>query len=140
MHHTPVMTHIFERVLVRCPYTVARRYVHEDAVHAIPPVPPYTLHLEHAEDQLRFDERLRVEWEPKEGAPLPHFLGELVLRALPEMHESMLELSGDYIPPLGAPGRAFDLFIGQKLAMATAKSVLHKMAHDIEEHADKNVL
>ena len=134
------MTHIFERVLVKCPYAAARRYVHEDAVHAVPPLPPYTLELERAEDELRFDERLRVEWTPKDGALLPHFLGELVLRALPEMDEAVLELSGDYVPPLGVTGRAFDLFIGQKVATATAKSVLRKMAQDIEEHAVKNVL
>lgn len=129
------MTHVFERIYVRCPYAAARRYVHEDALHLVPPIPPYTMHLEHADDPLRFDERLRVEWTPKEGAPYPHFTGEVVLRADPDMSTTVLEISGDYVPPFGAPGRAFDLLVGQKIASATAKSVLHHMAEDIEQHA-----
>ncbi|HET9095732.1 MAG TPA: hypothetical protein VFN37_03640 [Candidatus Baltobacteraceae bacterium] len=126
-----MMTHIFERVAVRCPYAAARRYVHDDAVHAVPPIPPFTLQLEHADDPLRFDERLRVQWTPKPGAPYPEFIGQIILRADPDAG-TVLELTGDYLPPFGAPGRAFDLFIGTKIATATAKSVLRKMAEAIE--------
>ena len=129
------MTHIFERIFVKCPYGSARRYVQEDAVQAAPLIPPFTLHLEAANDPLRFDQRLYVEWKPKEGAPLPHFFGELILRAEPECKGSVLEISGDYVPPFGVPGHAFDLFVGQRIATATAKNVLRKIAVDIEARA-----
>ncbi len=128
------MTHIFERVTVKCPYGAARRFVQEDATHFVPTIPHFALQLEHAVDPLRFDERLRVHWVPEQGAILPQFSGEIVLRADARLGDAVLELSGDYAPPFGAPGKAFDLFIGQKVASATAKSVLRKMAEAIEQH------
>lgn len=129
------VTHIFERISVKCPYGAARRYIQQDVIHSIPSIPPFTLQLESAEDPLKSDQRLYVTWKPKESAPLPHFFGELVLRPELGINGSVLEISGDYVPPFGAPGRAFDLFIGQKIAMATAKSVLRKIAEDIERSA-----
>lgn len=108
--------------------------MHDDALHAVPPIPPFTLRLEHADDPLKFDERLRVQWTPKAGAPYPEFIGEIVLRADPAIGVPVLELSGDYLPPFGPPGRAFDLLVGTKIASATARNVLRKMA-DAIEHA-----
>lgn len=129
------MTHIFERVALKCPYAAARRFVHDDALHAVPPIPPFTLSLEHADDPLKFDERLRVRWTPKGGAPYPEFVGEIVLRADPALGAPVLELSGDYLPPFGPPGRAFDLLVGTRIASATARNVLRKMADAIEHTA-----
>lgn len=130
------MTHIFERVAVKCPYGRARQYVQKDAVRFVPAIPPFTLELEHADDPLHFDERLRVHWTPKDGAILPQFSGEIVLRADLDLGgAAVLELSGSYAPPFGVPGKAFDLFIGQKIASATAKSVLRKIADDMEKCA-----
>lgn len=132
------MTHIFERVALGCPYAQAREYLQQDAVRFIPAIPPFTLQLEHAEDPLRFDQRLHVHWTPKEGAILPQFSGEIVLRADGDLAGTpVLELSGSYAPPFGVPGKAFDLFIGQKVASATAKNVLRKIAHNIENRAAK---
>lgn len=132
------MTHIFERVALECPYAQARDYLQQDAAAFIPAIPPFTLELEHAEDPLRFDQRLHVHWTPKEGAILPEFTGVIVLRADRDLDGTpVLELSGSYAPPFGVPGKAFDLFIGQKIASATAKSVLRKIALDIESRAAK---
>lgn len=131
------MTHIFERIMVRCPYARARRLVHEDAVRITPPI-PFVLQFEHAHDPLRFDERLHVHWMSKDGGPFPEFSGEIVLRAEPNVDGAILELSGDYVPPFGRAGLAFDLFLGTKIAAATAKSVLRKMADAIEQEAPKN--
>lgn len=129
------MTHIFERVTVQCPYAAARRYVHEDAVHLTSPLPPFVLRVEHLTDPLQFDERLRVEWMARDGGPFPVFNGEIVLRANGSSNSAILELSGDYVPPLGAAGQTFDLFVGTKIATATARSVLRKLAAAIERES-----
>lgn len=132
------MTHIFERVALECHYSQARAYLQQDAVRCVPAIPPFTLELEHADDPLRFDQRLHVHWTPKAGAILPQFSGEIVLRADRDLGGApVLELSGHYAPPFGVPGKAFDLFIGQKVASATAKNVLRKIAYEIESRAAK---
>lgn len=129
------MTHIFERIMVHCPYAEARRYVHDDALRAVPRIPPFVMELERAQDPLRFDERLRVRWTPKAGAPYPQFDGEIVLRAERDFGGAVLELSGDYAPPFGSAGRAFDLLVGARIASATARNVLRSMAEAIERQA-----
>lgn len=129
------MTHIHERIFLKCAYARARRCVHERAGRLVPEIPPFELEVRPAEDPLRFDERLHVRWSPKDRALLPTFEGEIALRAVGPGGSAVLELYGDYAPPLGAPGRAFDLFVGVRIATATAKNVLREMASAIERAA-----
>ncbi len=126
------MTHIFERMTVQCPYALARRCVHDgEALQIQSPVSSFVVQLEHTADPLRFDERLRVHWQSKHGG-FTRFTGEIVLRADPAVNAAVLELSGDYYPPLGAAARTFDLFDGTRIASITAKRVLRTIADAIE--------
>jgi hypothetical protein len=81
---------------------------------------------------MHFDEPWRVAWTPEEAGPYPDFAGELIVRADDTYRGAVLELHGDYSPPMGTVGRAFDLVLGAKIAVATARALLEQ----IRSHLD----
>jgi len=46
---------------------------------------------------------------------------------------SLLELVGEYEPPLGAAGKAFDLLAGSRIASQTARYLLAEIAGELEQ-------
>ena len=85
------------------------------------------------QDPLKFDEPWLVHWTPEGGGPYPDFDGELTVRADESYRRAILELRGEYKPPLGTFGQAFDLVVGAKIAAATARNLLQDIARSMEE-------
>jgi hypothetical protein len=146
-------TTIYERQLTRCPYVRARAYLHESIQgsmrHGGASVLPLKASLpllkgtleknvlvsySKGQDPLRFDEPWLVHWTPEGGGPYPDFDGELTVRADESYRRAVLELRGEYKPPLGSFGQAFDLVIGAKIAARTARALLQEIAHSMEEY------
>lgn len=146
------MTHIYERLFLRCPYVRAREYLREaletaadgKSVQILPLTAPLAfvpgtleknvlVRYERGRDPLHFDEPWNVYWTPDGGGPYPDFAGELTVRADESYRGAVLELTGDYAPPFGAVGRAFDMVIGAKIASATAKTLLRQIAASMEQ-------
>jgi hypothetical protein len=73
-----------------------------------------------------------VYWEAAERPKLfPTMRGELVAAPL-GMHETRLDLSGEYRPPLGLLGRLLDRVVGFRVARATMRSFLDDLAGHLE--------
>jgi len=145
-------TMIYERQLTECPYSRARGYLHEAIEGAAHNAGATTLPLKanlpllkgaveknvlvryaKGQDPLRFDEPWLVHWTPDGGGPYPDFDGELTVRADESYRRAILELRGEYTPPLGTFGQAFDLVLGAKIAARTARALLQEIARIMEE-------
>ena len=144
------MTTLHERCLVDCPYLRARGYLAEmlqpyvqdrreqilTLNAALPHAPAlqknvlvrYTADV----DPMHFDEPWHVSWTPQGGGPFPDFNGSLTVRADEKYEAAILELSGEYTPPLGVAGRAFDAALGHTIATVTAQSLLANLAGGME--------
>jgi hypothetical protein len=61
----------------------------------------------------------------------PDFRGTLRLR-IASVDETLLTLDGEYRPPLGALGRVFDALIGRRIARATMRDLLDRLAVAME--------
>lgn len=143
------MTHVYERVLLRCQYAYARALLREwieelssqdgPQRHSLAaPVgrgtlPKYVLvSYERGYDPMRFDERWLVRWTPEGGGPYPDFLGDIRVSADPQLRCAVLEIQGELTPPRGAIGRAFDIALGSRIAAATARSLIRKTAAQLD--------
>ena len=70
-------------------------------------------------------------WTPVGNDALPVFRGSLRITA--DSHKSSLvELDGEYEPPLGAVGKVFDAAVGRRIAEATGDELLKTIAERIE--------
>ena len=76
-------------------------------------------------------EGMSLEWAPEGGGPFPKFEGNLTLR--PNSGQTELELKGEYAPPLGEIGAAFDAVVGNKIARATVRMLLENLKAALEE-------
>jgi hypothetical protein len=83
----------------------------------------------HKGERLLHDE-LQFVWEPAGGGPFPTFTGSLKMHPLGLKTE--IVLSGEYKPPLGLVGEAFDAVIGKRIAEATAKMLLEMLQQELE--------
>jgi|SRR5579863_113200 len=83
----------------------------------------------HKGERLLHDE-LQFVWEPSGGGPFPTFTGSLKMHPLGV--DSEIVLSGEYKPPLGVVGEAFDAVIGKRIAEATAKMLLETLRQELE--------
>jgi len=83
----------------------------------------------HKGERLLHDE-LQFVWEPSGGGPFPTFTGSLKMHPLGV--DSEIVLSGEYKPPLGVVGEAFDVVIGKRIAEATAKMLLETLRQELE--------
>ncbi|MBV8198539.1 MAG: hypothetical protein JO263_10415 [Candidatus Eremiobacteraeota bacterium] len=75
------------------------------------------------------DQALNISWDPHD-ATVPSFSG--TLRAAERDGGSTLTLDGEYKPPLGVAGAAFDLVAGRRIASATIRTLLEEMKEFIE--------
>lgn len=76
---------------------------------------------------------IALSWEATGPSNLfPRFEGELVLRALDPVR-SELSLSGRYRPPLGAAGQVLDEALLARVARATIRSLLRRVAQGFED-------
>lgn len=83
-------------------------------------------------DDENINELLRIRWVPTGGGPFPAFAGTLVTWGDDEAEtQCFIELDGDYTPPFGAPGIAFDEIVGQEIAHRTARTFLQDLANAI---------
>lgn len=147
------MSILFERLLVACPYSLARGYVSESLQGLATSGQPQTVRLEvpfgpsedspgmakevlitysPGHDPRHFDQPWRLSWTPVGGGPYPDFEGTLTVRADEEYSACELELQGAYDPPLGAAGKVFDAVVGSRIAVATAREFLRRLARAIE--------
>lgn len=83
----------------------------------------------HKGERLLHDE-LQLTWEPTGGGPFPKFSGTIKMRPLSP--DTELALSGEYQPPLGVVGEAFDAVIGKRIAEATAQTLLETIKEGLE--------
>lgn len=130
------MTYVYERLVLRCHYLDARRYLREQ----LPTIAPAALasgalkakvviKYTRARDPLRFHEPWIVLWGAP-GAP-PEFRGELYVR-LGEGTGAVLEIAGDYAPPYDAAQNT-DIIAGSRHASAVARMLLAQIALSMEE-------
>lgn len=84
-------------------------------------------------DRARDALRMAIVWEATGASALfPRFEGTLDLADLdPERCE--LSLSGRYRPPLGRAGQALDDMVLGRVAQATVRSLLRRVAHGLEQ-------
>lgn len=152
------ITHVFQRIALDCPFRRAQAHF-ERTLAADPPRTvqlhatlfergPLPIRLQAdalvtydvADNPLRLYPTWDVRWTPASGGPYPHFFGTLTLRAGSTAQTSALELSGDYLPPLGAAGRAFDAALGSRIASAAARGLLEDLAASAARTIDEEHL
>jgi hypothetical protein len=139
------MAQLSESVFVNCPYRRAREYLAAGVGQRIGSGGGLTLRLPIAGielkkdvivtfsagvDPMHMDQPWRVHWTPEGGGPYPDFDGELTVRADDDYTTSILELTGEYSPPGGALGQAFDFVVGSRVATATAQALLGTVRDD----------
>ena len=69
-----------------------------------------------------------ISWEPEGVGPFPHFNGTVGVEAEETDGTCCLTLDGDYDPPLGVVGDAFDAILGKHIARLTARNLLDEIA------------
>ena len=82
-------------------------------------------------DPRGLEHGVSIGWTPVGNAALPTFRGSLRITA-EAAKSSLVVLDGDYEPPLGALGKAFDAAVGRKIAEATGDELLKTIAERIE--------
>ena len=73
-----------------------------------------------------------VAWKPVGDGPFPTFRGLLAISAATPK-SSTLSLDGEYEPPLGVVGAAFDAAVGHKIAESTADELLNVIGTRIHD-------
>jgi hypothetical protein len=76
--------------------------------------------------------QVQIEWTPATNEPLPKFDGTFRVQWDEEYGRSRLVLEGEYEPPLGIVGRAFDATVGRRVAQNTVESLLETLRLEIE--------
>jgi hypothetical protein len=144
------MTRITESLHLACPYVRSRAYLHEllespaaggapQLLHLTTSVPGTNIEIEkgvrvtyaHGSDPMHFDEPWTVQWTPEPGGVYPAFSGTLTVRADETYSGSILELEGQYSPPLGTAGKMFDKAFGQRIAGLTMQTLLSNLASEM---------
>jgi hypothetical protein len=151
-----MMSHIEERTAVACPLAQAaariRRFFRENGppsgdttqldlrVDIALPGIGSLLELQRSvvvtlqEHHLPGDEtpRYRIQWATRVPGPFPLFAGELRVDEWTDYDSFSLRLEGDYEPPLGIAGEAFDIVLGKRIAHVTAVDLLARIRTAIE--------
>jgi hypothetical protein len=156
------MSKLYQSTPLACPYNRARDLLAETLEPLAKSGQPWVLNLRAplvgegldlakevvvtvgtATDPLHFDQIWSIHWHPVEGGAYPDFQGTITIRADQTYKTSLLELQGEYEPPFGAVGAAFDAVLGARVASATARELLRSFGSKIEsayfetEHAKK---
>lgn len=147
----PAVSRIVVERTARCPFSVAHDYAKDffrDAERAIDVRVPlrdvlygmrghvrkpvrliFALHPDDTEDG-RVHDAMLVEWHA--GTRLfPNFHGTLRLR-IASVDSTHLTFEGAYRAPFGRVGRAFDLVAGRRIAKATLRDLLERIAIALE--------
>jgi hypothetical protein len=80
--------------------------------------------------ERQLHDELHLAWEPASGGPFPTFQGKLKMHPLGL--DTELILTGEYQPPLGVVGEAFDAVIGKHISEATAQELLQALREGLE--------
>jgi len=104
-----------------------------------------TERLAHA---ANYTSRYAISWPAgttPHGIPTPGFEGVVALSAGEDYAETTLQLDGQYDPPAGALGRAFDAVLGRRIAHATLGALLSGVGEELRAaheriEADKSIL
>ncbi|MBV8583507.1 MAG: hypothetical protein JO241_05875 [Candidatus Eremiobacteraeota bacterium] len=145
------MTEVYGKTTVKAPYSVAMdaivRYLKAKKNRIVLVVPLKALGLGtslglerevdvaflplrgHKGERLLHDE-LQLSWTPTGGGPFPNFTGALKMHPLG--NDTELVLSGEYQPPMGVVGEAFDAVIGKRMSEATAQELLEAIRSGLE--------
>jgi len=143
------MTNVLQRLPVACPYHLAQQflagmiapYVEGGQIDRIVLAAPIDIldkrvvrmvkevdvTYKRGEDPMHFDQVWELTWQPHGGGPYPAFTGALTVRADEDFTGCVLELAGEYEPPMGALGAAFDAIVGSRLAAGTASELLRAL-------------
>ncbi|HTX59886.1 MAG TPA: hypothetical protein VMH02_09420 [Verrucomicrobiae bacterium] len=78
------------------------------------------------------DHAWNVRWKA-DGRFYPDFDGTLAVERDDRTGDDALVLAGEYEPPLGAAGKAFDAVLGARIASATAREFLRAIAQQMEQ-------
>jgi hypothetical protein len=80
--------------------------------------------------------RYRVGWEAGQtarGVPTPAFEGTLSISAGEDYDETALQIDGNYEPPGGPAGRAFDELVGRRIVHATMSALLAGVGEELRD-------
>ncbi|HTD33422.1 MAG TPA: hypothetical protein VK665_07175 [Candidatus Elarobacter sp.] len=131
------MSTIHEYTTVRCPFDEVpdRLYAHFDGGEATMPLRVRIGELKverdvdfHLSSKPAYPgyKLLDVSWAPKDGGPYPSFAGTLSV-AEDAIGYSRIEIDGEYRPPFGIAGAAFDAAVGHRIAQGTATELLDEI-------------
>ena len=147
---------VFESVIVAdCPFSIASEYVSsymqrfadnddEVAMVRLPlrtfglPLPGSLRHRIRirfedsvdVHDRNRSHRGLKFHWSASNPL-LPDLRGELSFRIAADSRTELV-LTGEYSPPLGRVGAVLDNLMGKRIALATGKALLERIAADME--------
>jgi len=79
-----------------------------------------------------------IDWAPAGGGPFPVFNGSISVETDEDYGSCSLLIEGDYEPPMGLIGEAFDATVGRKIAKATARQLLRELRQALEEEYSKS--
>ena len=131
------MSTIHEYTTVQCPFDEVpdRLYAHFDGGEATMPLRVRIGDLKverdvdfHLSSKPAYPgyKLLDVSWAPKDGGPYPNFAGTLSV-AEDAIGYSRIEIDGEYRPPFGIAGAAFDAAVGHRIAQGTATELLDEI-------------
>ena len=82
-------------------------------------------------DAENINDEIAISWSPADGGPYPAFDGRIVVWSEDNPTQSFIELEGNYAPPMGRLGEAFDETIGYLIAQRTAHEFLENLRDSI---------
>ena len=147
------MSKLLQTIPVPCPYHLARQFMADElrkpldkpgvmkvrvSLGGIDVAKDVLATVTEGSDPMHFDQPWKVHWSPIGGGPYPDFDGEITVRADEDYKTCLLELQGEYRPPGGALGGAFDAVVGNKIAAATARELLEQIARDLVSRYQSN--
>lgn len=69
-----------------------------------------------------------ISWEPDKGGPYPQFTGSIRLEADENADRCCIMLEGEYDPPFGVVGDAFDALVGKHIARTSVRNLLDEIS------------
>ena len=136
------MAEIHDRILVECPLEQAADLLSErfarrggDVLTIQVPLADVSVAREIVVSFTPHPERSRyrtvnLSWAPKGGGPYPTFAGTLTFE--PAGVQTNLALDGNYEPPGGIVGKAFDAVVGHRIAAAGVRALLEAIKANLE--------
>ena len=137
------MSTIHEYTTVRCPFDEVpdRLYAHFDGGEATMPLRVRIGELKverdvdfHLSSKPAYPgyKLLDVSWAPKDGGPYPSFAGTLSV-AEDAIGYSRIEIDGEYRPPFGIAGAAFDAAVGRRIAQGSIAELLAELKRILQD-------